>query len=33
MHGDTVNAHSDVPGRGSEFVVRQPTLPEASGVA
>jgi PAS domain S-box-containing protein len=26
MHGGTVTAHSDGPGRGSEFVVRLPTL-------
>jgi PAS domain S-box-containing protein len=30
MHGGTVGAHSDGPGRGSEFVVRLPVLSEAS---
>jgi PAS domain S-box-containing protein len=29
MHGGTVEAHSDGPGRGSEFVVRLPMLAEA----
>lgn len=29
MHGGTVRAFSDGPGRGSEFVVRLPVLPEA----
>jgi PAS domain S-box-containing protein len=28
MHGGSVNAHSDGPGRGSEFVVKLPTLGE-----
>jgi CheY-like chemotaxis protein len=27
MHGGTVEAHSDGPGKGSEFVVRVPALP------
>jgi CheY-like chemotaxis protein len=27
MHGGTVEAHSDGPGQGSEFVVRLPALP------
>src|SRR5215831_4081244 len=31
MHGGTVTAHSDGPGKGSEFVVRLPALaPEPS---
>jgi CheY-like chemotaxis protein len=29
MHGGTVHAHSDGPGRGSEFAVRLPILAEA----
>jgi PAS domain S-box-containing protein len=28
MHGGTVTAHSEGPGKGSEFVVRLPALPE-----
>ena len=28
MHGGSVSAHSDGPGKGSEFVVRLPTLVE-----
>jgi PAS domain S-box-containing protein len=28
MHGGSVTAHSDGPGKGSEFVVRLPALPE-----
>jgi signal transduction histidine kinase/HAMP domain-containing protein/ActR/RegA family two-component response regulator len=31
MHGGTVTAHSEAPGRGSEFVVRLPTLPAPAG--
>jgi PAS domain S-box-containing protein len=31
MHGGTVQAHSDGPGRGSEFVVRLPIAPQAAG--
>jgi Histidine kinase-, DNA gyrase B-, and HSP90-like ATPase len=31
MHGGSVTAHSDGPGKGSEFVVRLPVLVEASG--
>lgn len=27
MHGGTVTAHSEGPGRGSTFVVRLPALP------
>jgi CheY-like chemotaxis protein len=31
MHGGDVEAHSDGPGKGSEFVVRLPLAPEAVG--
>src|SRR5207249_4752472 len=30
MHGGCVAGHSDGPGRGSEFIVRLPVLPQAS---
>ena len=30
MHGGSVEAHSDGPGKGSEFIVRLPALAEAS---
>jgi signal transduction histidine kinase/ActR/RegA family two-component response regulator len=33
MHGGTVTATSDGPGRGSEFVVRLPALPETAPAA
>ncbi len=31
IHGGTVEAHSDGPGKGSEFVVQLPALPEGAG--
>jgi CheY-like chemotaxis protein len=31
MHGGTVRAHSEGPGRGSEFMVRLPAAPQRSG--
>jgi two-component system CheB/CheR fusion protein len=33
MHGGSVSAHSEGPGRGSEFVVRLPAVPEAPAAA
>jgi PAS domain S-box-containing protein len=30
LHGGSIQAHSEGPGRGSEFVVRLPALPESS---
>jgi len=33
MHGGCVAGHSDGPGRGSEFIVRLPVLPQASQCA
>src|SRR4029077_3382551 len=32
MHGGTVTAHSDGPGKGSEFIVRLPALPQQQPV-
>jgi CheY-like chemotaxis protein len=32
MHGGTIEANSDGPGRGSEFVVRLPVVVEAAGL-
>jgi len=33
MHGGTISAHSDGPGRGSELIVRLPLAPAATGNA